>query len=61
MQFIRMVNAEHQFQVLTDEAYERSSLAKIKTENRRIQRINTTLIKMSAVFGSVAILALIIK
>ncbi|EXM38532.1 hypothetical protein RASY3_14505 [Ruminococcus albus SY3] len=61
MDFIKMVNAEHRFQVLTDEACERSVLSKIRTENRRIQRINTTLIKMSAVFGSVAILALIIK
>lgn len=61
MEFIRMVNSEHQFQVLTEEASERSQLAKVKSENCKVQRINAALVKISAVLGGMTIITLIIN
>ena len=61
MDFIKLVNREHEYQRLSEEAAEHSQLAKVKTENRRIMRINATLIKVGAALGSVAIIAIIIK
>lgn len=61
MEFFKIVNAEHGIYELEQEAAECSRLAKQKRENRRIMRINSALIKLSAVLGGVTILTLIIK
>lgn len=61
MEFFRIVNAEHSIYKLTEEAVERSRLAKVKRENRKISAVNKTLIKFSGIMALITIVALIIK
>lgn len=61
MDFIKIVNAEHGIYELTTEADECSNLAKLRTENCRILRANSALIKFSGIMAGLTVLALIIK
>lgn len=59
--FFDIVNDEHMVYELEQQAKECSKIARFRTENRKIMRVNSALIKLSAIMASVTILTLIIK
>lgn len=61
MDFIKMVNFEHQVSILTDKASESSRFVKIRSENNKIQHANACLIKASVILGAITFITFIIK
>lgn len=61
MEFLKMVNSEHQFGELMKAAEQDSYLAKARTANSRIIRVNHALIKVSVVLASALMLVMVIK